>query len=134
MKNKDKLRKDLLQRLTWGYFWAQKIDEILKFLTVCGLILLLPIIAFSLLQSFSPDVSNVLILGVTGSLSTDIGFWSTWAVGLVFIILLSLHVAALILLIHIFYLATKAWLISNWKLAEHRAKKELKIRCKVEKK
>jgi formate hydrogenlyase subunit 3/multisubunit Na+/H+ antiporter MnhD subunit len=102
------MNKQDIKKLTWKYFWQQKLKEIGIFVGIVGGIIFLPY-WFGLLTKL------IFPMFETDFFEGEFGRFSIWLHGLFFLALF------LLILLVIWY-----WVEINWDKAKERAEKELK--------
>lgn len=103
-----------LYRLTWKYFWQQKVKEVSLLILITGSITLLPYYLGRLALLIFGKEKICKISGLD-SYNCILRYDHLWDIG--FIVLL---------IILIIILVIYQWIKSNWKKAKRRAEKEIK--------
>ena len=108
-----------LKKLTWKFFWQQKLKEIMIALVIVLAFIFIPYLVGTLL----PDQAQITISATNPcyldpQIDCGLGFWDYWVTG-IFISLMGGFIIALVIE------GLSRWIKSNWKKASQRANEEL---------
>lgn len=116
-----KTNQALLKKLTWKYFWKQKLNEIGITFGILFAFTILPWLMGYIGCYFNPIfVENFVFDDVI--LKCHTGFWVMYGLGWVTMLSLFIVILAIGLIIAIII----GWIYNNWEKAEKRAREELK--------
>ena len=116
-------KEEAVNKLTWKYFWQQKIKEISLFLIVVVSIIFIPYI-------LGHNIGDNMDIGCGTNGSGEIGechYLVQWIEGLAYIFLGGCCIVFCLFILAMIYDLLEDWIKSNWNRAEERAKKELKV-------
>jgi len=112
-------KKQKLEKLTWEFFWQQKIKEIVIAIFIIIGLIFIPTLLGNLGISLWGDE---FVCGIPSPENAcEVNSVNTWWAGLVVLVVLAIAITIL------YFLGT-LWLTSNWDKATERAKKKLEAK------
>ena len=121
-----KQKKDKIRKLTWNFFWKQKVKEIMLFFGVVSFVYF-----FGFLGRFLDLKASKIFPALYGNppvflLKSANGFFAHLIYGAAALIILGGVIYILYLIFGAFYILIESWIKSNWEKATKRALEEIK--------